>query len=61
MSPKSCVFLPRRSNAHLHSGIDKCVQNALNRRAVLRDGFGLEFCCVQSVGIVRALEALEVV
>ena len=26
----------RRSNAHPHCGIDKCVQRGLNRRAVLR-------------------------
>jgi hypothetical protein len=60
LSPKSRVLLPRRSNAHPHSGIDKCVQRALNRRAVVlraahfataiavRDGFGFGFCCVQS-------------
>jgi hypothetical protein len=59
LSPKSRVLLPRRSNAHPHGGIDKCVQRALNRRAVLptahlaiaipiRDGLGFGFCCVKS-------------
>jgi hypothetical protein len=64
LSPKSRVLLPRRSNAHPHSGIDKRVQRALDRRAVVlraahfatatataiavRDGFGFGFCCVQS-------------
>jgi hypothetical protein len=59
LSSKSRILLPRRSNAHPHSGIDKRVQRALNRRAVLRaahfaiaiavsDGFGFGFCCVQS-------------
>ena len=60
LPPKSHVLLSRRSDAHLHSRIDKCVQRALNRRAVVlratrfapavavRDGFGFGFCCVQS-------------
>ena len=59
LSPKSRVLLPRRSNTHPHSRIDKCVQRALNSRVVLRaahfaiaiavrDRFGFGFCCVQS-------------
>lgn len=59
LSPKSRVLLPSRSNAHPHTRINKCVQRALNSRAILRaahfaiaiavnDGFGFRFCCVQS-------------
>jgi hypothetical protein len=60
LSPKSRVLLPCRSDAHLHSRIDKCVQRTLDRRVVVlrvtrfaptvavRDGFGFGFCCVQS-------------